>query len=79
MWLEVPDDLPTGAIVAVAKITGYCEAAKDNPWFIGPYGWQLAEVLELDSPIPCRRALGLWKLDNQLQRKLKSTILETVY
>lgn len=51
--------LPRGAIVATARVTGCVDASAD-PWFVGPYGWTLDEVVALPSPVPCRGAQGLW-------------------
>ncbi len=65
-------DLPLGAIVAVARIVDVLpveqlvvlderERAFGN-YATGRYGWLLADVVPLPVPIPCRGALGLWRL-----------------
>lgn len=51
--------LPRGAIVATARVTGSVSAS-DDPWFVGPWGWTLDEVVALPAPVPCRGAQGLW-------------------
>ena len=44
-----------------------------NPWFSGPYGWILDEVQVLAKPIPCRGALGLWKLPPDVDEAVRYT------
>ncbi len=71
--VEVPRELPHGALVAVARLVGYIHVddgpmltqlagLETDPWFSGPYGWVLADVTKLPEPIACKGALGLWKL-----------------
>lgn len=48
-------------IVAVAKFGGTVEES-DDPWFEGPIGWVLSEVMVLPEPVPCRGAQGLWSV-----------------
>ena len=31
-----------------------------DPWFFGPVGWLLEDVIKLPNPIPCRGKLKLW-------------------
>jgi len=45
-------------------------AAVDSPWFSGPFGWLLDEVTPLMEPIPCKGALGLWKLPVDVHRAI---------
>ncbi len=60
-----PEDSPQG-IVGLARVTGYREKCPglfdepDDPWFTGPYGWTLEDVVPLTEPVPCNGALGLW-------------------
>lgn len=60
--------LPRGAIVAVARVTGCVEASSD-PWFMGPFGWTLTEVVALPFPIPIRGAQGLWPMHAEVARE----------
>ncbi len=53
------DSLPRGAIVGTARVVGFVTRS-DDPWFFGPYGWQLADVVALPEPIACRGMQGLW-------------------
>lgn len=51
--------LPRGAIVATARVTGVVTESR-SPWFMGPFGWTLDEVIALPTPVACRGAQGLW-------------------
>src|SRR5690242_8730284 len=58
LGLTVPkhDDLPQGAIVAVAIVDRVCDSSDesegwDDPWFIGAYGWILRDVVAIE-PVP---------------------------
>lgn len=31
----------------------------DSPWFVGPIGWKLADVVAI-APVPCSGQQGLW-------------------
>lgn len=53
-------ELASGAIVAVAKLSGVTDHS-DDPWFVGPYGWLLDDVRVIE-PVPCRGQQGLWEL-----------------
>lgn len=55
----VPGGVPRGAIVATARVMGVVTASA-SPWFMGPYGWTLDDVIALPAPVPCRGAQGLW-------------------
>ena len=66
LGLTVPPDAgcPQG-IVAVARLAGYIGPAGPrctDPWFCGPFGWQLDQVVPLEPVVPCRGAQGLWTL-----------------
>lgn len=49
------------AVVAVATLAEVVTQSQ-SPWFVGPFGWVLADVRALPAPIPCRGAQGLWDL-----------------
>lgn len=47
----------------------------EDPYWIGPVGWMLADVVVLDRVVACRGALGLWQMPgpiDQLVRVLES-------
>ena len=55
--------VPYSAIVGVARLAGVEHSAPgDDPWWFGPVGWRLADVVAI-SPVPCSGAQGLWALD----------------
>ena len=61
--------LPLGAIVAVARVTGYVGPDGPHcvdPWFCGPYGWHLDDVQEIDPPVPCRGMQKVWVVPNDV-------------
>lgn len=61
---QLPERYVTGAIVAVATVTGYCTDADvmdaDDEWYVGPVGWKL-ECVRRVRPYCCNGALGLWQ------------------
>lgn len=50
-----------GAVIAVARLKAVVKQSP-SPWFFGPFGWVLSDVVALPVPVPCRGALGLWQL-----------------
>ncbi len=54
--------LPRGAIVGEVDIID-CVTESDSPWFVGPYGWVLANPEAYDKPIPCKGRLGFFTPD----------------
>ena len=48
-----------GAILGEVTITG-CVEASSSEWFVGPYGFTLADPFPYKQPIPCRGALGFF-------------------
>lgn len=70
-WIEnqglgvVPPEAenPKG-IVAIARFKGNTTAS-DSPWFVGPVGWQLSDVVAIP-PIECKGQQGLWMVPDEL-------------
>lgn len=60
-YREPGTDYPMGGIVGMAEITD-CITAMDDPWFYGPYGFLLENIIELPL-IPCKGALSFFKPD----------------
>lgn len=60
LGLDCPVDGPQhpGGIVAIARFDGNVTAS-DSPWFVGPIGWKLADVVAI-APAPCSGQQGLW-------------------
>jgi hypothetical protein len=53
--------LVLGCIVGEVDITG-CVEKSDSPWFVGPYGFTLANPVDYDKPIPYRGQLGFFEV-----------------
>ena len=60
LGIEIPANLPTGAIVGEATITGTVTES-DSPWFEGPTGIELSDPVAYADPIPCRGMLGIFQ------------------
>ena len=58
--IQIPDALPTGAIVGEATITGTVTES-DSPWFEGPTGITLADPVAYADPVPYRGQLGIFQ------------------
>ena len=58
----LPEQSTATGIIAVAKYDGYVTES-DSPYFFGPYGWLLEDVVVLPEPIPHRGAQSLWELE----------------
>jgi len=64
-----PSLCPTG-IVAVATLAEVVTES-DDPWFVGRYGWVLADVVALERPIPISGRLRLWRLPLAVSGRLR--------
>lgn len=58
-----------GKIVALATI-GEPVTESDDPWFIGPFGWPLLDVVVLPEPVPYRGAIGLWRVPPEIAARV---------
>jgi hypothetical protein len=69
---QVPplDELPRGALVGAATIVD-CVPYHKSPWFCGPWGIVLAEVVALPRPVPCQGALGLWRVPESVMNEVR--------
>jgi len=71
-----PDDIPFSSIVGVIRVTGYTHP-KDMTVRIGWYdGKAIANHIELvhtlPTPIPCKGALGLWTVPDNITHQLET-------
>ena len=70
-------DVDLGAVVAVAELAGChypagflcCEWARPDSWH-----WQLTGVRPLRDPVPCRGALGLWRLPEDVEAAVRAQL-----
>jgi len=73
---RVPATIPTGAVVAVARLADVRPTEEIAPtisglerrlgdYSPGRWAWLLDDVRALDTPVWCRGALGLWRADDR--------------
>ncbi len=55
-------------IEATKSAMGYNE--RSDPWFFGPVGWLLDDVVKLSQPVPCKGALGLWTVPDDVMEAI---------
>lgn len=91
-WYHVPSyrlreikDMPLGAIVALATITGVARTENIiamsqgllrheidfGDYSPGRFGWVLADVVRLPKPIPAKGALGLWSVTPEILEQIE--------
>jgi hypothetical protein len=63
-------------------IPGKVFMASDNEWVFGDlgpgrFGWVLSDVERLAEPIPCRGALGLWEVPDELVARINAQVEES--
>lgn len=54
-----------GHLVGTVDVVG-CVDRSDSPWFVGPYGFMLANPKPLAKPIPFRGQLGFFDVPNEI-------------
>ena len=54
--------IPRGALIGEVDVVDYVTKS-DNPWFVGPYGFILANPAAYQEPIPCKGKLGFFEAD----------------
>jgi len=65
-WLGKVFGLTLGAIIGEVDIIG-CVEQSDSPWFIGKYGFTLANPVLYGKPIPYRGALGFFEVESDIE------------
>lgn len=63
-----------GAIIGTAVVAGFTAdpstlTPAQRPWFFGPIGWILDDRRPLETPVPHKGALGLWKIQHELAER----------
>lgn len=77
-----------GAVIAVAEVSGCHHSeecmlpasavlpgvrAGCSPWAVrGQFHWDLADVRPLPEPVPCKGALGLWRLPEDVEKAVRA-------
>lgn len=44
-----------------------------SPWTFGPWAWLLADVRRLREPVPCKGALGFWKVPDEIAARVRDS------
>lgn len=78
-----------GAVLAVATLAFVVVEGAVNPdfkidrlppsqrqWFNGPIGFVLSDVVALDAPVPCKGALGFWRLPDDVEANVRAQLGE---
>ena len=78
------DESPRQAIVGLVTIAhvwekGTMHFSEDghdyaSPWAFGPYCWFLSSITPLRTPVPCKGALGLWRVPDDLAKMVLSQV-----
>lgn len=76
-----PRNVPTAdaivpGILCVVRLDRVVQPGDDDPivsspWFTGPYGWVLSDVVPMPEPIPCSGRQGLWPLLEDVLAKVR--------
>ncbi len=63
---------PAGFIIAVARFDGNIkdEDPGRSPWFFGPYGWLLSDVVEIE-PVAAKGHQRLWDLSDAVLQQVR--------
>lgn len=76
-----PSTLPTGSIIGLATIMG-CRRTEDvghqlsekeqefGDYYEGRFAWFLTDPVQFGVPIPCKGALGLWTVPEEIAKAL---------
>lgn len=67
-----------GAVLGVARLVD-CVSASASPWFIGPHGLVLVDVLKFETPVPMKGSLSLWEPAEAQRRAVESAISMAVF
>lgn len=73
-------DSPTGivAVVTFSRVIHELQTEDDpildSPWFFGPFGWVVGEMVPLASVVPCKGAQGIWTLPPDVEQAVRSVL-----
>jgi hypothetical protein len=62
-----------GALIAVVRMEGDV-LRHSSPWFVGPHGFVMRDVIALPNPIECRGALNFWRLPSTVDAALREQL-----
>lgn len=66
-------ELPTGVILGVVDMVD-CVEASDSPWFMGKFGYVLANPRPFATPIAAKGALGFWRVPGELEASVRQAM-----
>jgi hypothetical protein len=66
---SVPAHLATGAVIAVAHLADIVRHS-DDPWFQGPWGWLLDDVVPI-CPVQCPGQRQLFTLPDDVEQAVR--------
>lgn len=74
-WVDDRETMHPGELRHSASLT-YTQALDVivSPWWSGPCGWVLADVVALPAPVPCRGALGVWRLPPDVEAAVRAQL-----
>lgn len=81
-WLDPDhDQIALGAVLAVADLVDICDlffGCDCGPWATtrNQYHWRIANVRPLAEPVPCKGALGLWTLPDDVEAAVAAQLRE---
>lgn len=58
----------------VPEIAGLPVEYLRSPYFVGPYGWVLTDVMTLASPVPCSGKQGVWSLPADVDAAVRAQL-----
>ena len=71
-------------IVGLMRLTGRVLTAEDvpwlnepgdppalNPWYSGPFGYEIDRVVAFEEPIPCKGMLGFWTMPEETLARMQ--------
>ena len=71
---RVRGPLDSGAIIGVVNVVGCIEGSKSRWALPGQWHWLLRDARRLSKPIPYRGKLGLWDVDPDTERLIRSRL-----
>lgn len=74
-----------GAIIGVCRVVevvAYAELTAEqqddhDAWLSGPWCWMLDDVVGLSTPVKCKGALGLWRLEDAVLQEVRREYAQT--
>jgi len=79
--LPALDSLPSSALLALIEFPSRCTTpraavCRSSPWASGPRCWPVRVISALSTPIPCRGALGFWRVPDDVQSAVPRSLRE---